>query len=198
VNSKQPIQERLSQLWQEGARDFAISFLRRAMHADITLSELEAILHFDAVRSELKHIRLRDVMSQKAAPVGKPFELSEPASASRPSSSSAPAPLSRKRTGSRRSPKQTDAMKQLLLKVLADESAGLSTPNLCNKLQEGGFKADAPTATLLLRMMETSGELQSDNGRPKTWRLKDAGRRSTPASSMFIRKAHSSPTETEQ
>jgi hypothetical protein len=179
INKNQPIEERLSQLWQEGARDIAISFLKRAIHPELTLAELETILRFDAVSPELKSICLRDVLAPARAAASSEANA-VPRKAAQPAHPRAP------RAG-RRSPAQTEGMKQLLVTTLEAKSGGLTTPQLCDKLQTGGFKADAPTATLLLRSMETEGVLLSDNGRPKTWRLKNSGRR-VPAP-MIIRKA---------
>ena len=173
------IEERLSQLWQEGAREIAISFLKRAIHPELTLAELETILRFDAVSPELGRICLRDVLAP-ARPAARSEVSAVPRKVAPPASPRVP------RAG-RRSPEQTEGMKQMLVATLEAKSSGLTTPQLCDKLQVAGFKADAPTATLLLRMMESEGVLQSDNGRPKTWRLKNSGRRV--AAPMIIRKA---------
>jgi hypothetical protein len=180
INKNQPIEERLSQLWQEGARDIAISFLKRAIHPELTLAELETILRFDAVSPELDSICLRDVLAPARAAASSEVGAVPRRVAQSPAGPRAP------RAG-RRSPEQTEGMKQMLIATLEAKSSGLTTPQLCDKLQAGGFKADAPTATLLLRSMETEGVLLSDNGRPKTWRLKNSGRR-VPAP-MIIRKA---------
>ncbi len=164
------------------------------MHADITLAELEAILNFDAVNKELGNIRLGDVMNQKAVAARKePTLATSPSAAAAGASAAAAAPTkaSRTREGSRRSPRETEAMKAMLLSVLEAQSSGLTTPQLCDKLQAGGYKADAATATLLLRNLEANEKVQSDNGRPKTWRLAQPSQAAAKRSAMpmFIRKA---------
>ncbi len=182
----QAIEDRLSQLWQEGTLEIAINFLKRAVHPELSLAELEAILRFDAVSKELSNIRLRDILAPSLRPA-KPETVSE-----RRPAAAAPA-ATRRQAGARRSPEQTEGMKRLLLSVLENKPSGYTTPQLCQKLEKDGFKADAPTATLLLRSMEASGELQSDNGRPKTWTLKSAGRKG--AAPMIIRKGGSGEAE---
>ena len=166
--------DKLSALWQEGARDFAVAFFKRAIHADLTLAELAATLQFDSVQSELANITMRQILA--------------PASATPPQA----APVVAKKVaetnqGQRRDKRQTEKIKSVLMDSLRSVSAGLSTPELSDLLQRKGFSIDTATANLILKNMETAGQITGDMGRPRTWRLKNQGRQT--AEPIVIRKA---------
>ena len=171
--------EKLSALWQEGARDFAVAFFKRAIHADLTLAELAATLQFDSVQSELANITMRQVLA--------------PA----PSAPLAPQVAAKKvpetNRGQRRDKRQTEKIKSVLMESLRSVNAGLSTPELSDILQRRGFSIDTATANLILKNMETAGQITGDMGRPRTWRLKNQGRQN--AEPIVIRKAQDRAAE---
>ena len=155
----QAMEERLSQLWQQGAREVAVSFLRRAVHPNLTLAELELILRFDSVNSELGKIRLQEILT------GGEFD-SDGSVNSRLSGEAA------QRASRRRSPQQTEEMKGLLLATLEANESGLTTPELGEILNSNGYPSDGPIVTQILRALEADNAVQGNDGRPKTWRIK--------------------------
>ncbi len=168
--------DKLSALWQEGARDFAVAFFKRAIHADLTLAELAATLQFESVQCELANITMRQVLSSAAAPTAAPQTATVVAKK-----------VVETNRGQRRDKRQTEKIKAALMEALKSVSAGMSTPELSDLLQRKGFSVDTATANLILKNMETAGQLTGDMGRPRTWRLKNQGRQS--AEPIVIRKA---------
>lgn len=160
----QEIEEKLSDLWQEGSRDVAVAFFRRAIHGELTLAELAATLEFSAVKGELKNITMRQVLTLP--------QIETPTMQARPEVQK----IAATSKGQRRDKRQTEKIKHVLLDALKSVGAGLSTPELSDMLQRKGFGIDTATANLILKNMEQTSLITGDMGRPRTWRLKNQGR----------------------
>ena len=175
--------DKLSALWQEGARDFAVAFFKRAIHADLTLAELAATLDFESVQSELANITMRQVLAPAPTPAAAP-QAPQQVVAKQDTETS---------RGQRRDKRQTEKIKSVLMDSLRSVNAGLSTPELSDVLQRRGFSIDTATANLILKNMEIAGQITGDMGRPRTWRLRNQGRQS--AEPIVIRKAQDRSAE---
>ena len=152
------ITDRLQQIWQQGHRNMAVAFLKRAITMDSTLAEVAAALQFDAVRGFVDGIRLRDVLV--SAPVRPPVTgvVGAKPIASRP----------RKRK--RRGPKEMKEIKEQLLEMLRDEPGSLDSTQLHDGLAKLGHELDRITLNRLLGQLEQERHITCLGGRPKAWR----------------------------
>ena len=152
------ITDRLQQIWQQGHRNMAVAFLKRAITMDSTLAEVAAALQFDAVRGFVDGIRLRDVLA------GMPVRPSLPGPASvKPVT---PRPRKRKRRG----PKEMKEIKEQLLEMLRDEPGSLDSTQLHDGLAKLGHELDRITLNRLLGQLEQERHITCLGGRPKAWR----------------------------
>lgn len=154
------ITDRLQQIWQQGHRNMAVAFLKRAITMDSTLAEVAAALQFDAVRGFVDGIRLRDVLTSTPmrSPVAQSLVGGAKPMASRP----------RKRK--RRGPKEMKEIKELLLEMLRDEPGSLDSTQLHDGLAKLGNELDRITLNRLLGQLEQERHITCLGGRPKAWR----------------------------
>lgn len=174
----QPYEERLASLWQEGNRDIAISFLKRAITPSMTLAELAQALEFPQVREHLDDIGLTDIFVQKSV-------AQQPRQPARTSGETAP----RKR----RSAAEMQALRDAVMERLQVAVSPTTTQHLCDVLEKAGHDVDLLQINRLLNGLEADGYVLCTGGKPKGWRLKPQGR--TAPDPLVIRKASaSSPT----
>ena len=190
------LDEALNDAWRSAESTAVLYFLKRAVALDSTLDEIEAALSFEPVKEYLKNIRLGDVLGSARVQQEAPAEVLKARRPIRRVNKATAAPLKRQR----RSGVEIQAIKDLLLTRLQKIPAGVDTPRLAAWVNEAGHKIDTMKVNLLLNQLESSGHVQSDDGRPKTWRIKAQGRVS--AEPMVIKKAqapaaaaHAQPTE---
>lgn len=169
---------RLADLWQQGGRDLAVGFLRRATHVDQTLAEVLAALQFEGVREHLESIRLRDVFA--------------PAPASQAPQAPQAAPVTqapnKKTRRPRRTTEQMQQMRQLLQTALIEEPGSLDTVQLVEMLGDNGHTVDTVIVNTLLKALQSEGRISSLGGKPKAWRAVSTPR--AVATPMIIRRVH--------
>ena len=176
MEANETMQERLSTLWNQGSRDLAVAFFRRAIGLDMTLAELAAALQFDHVVDHLAQIRLRDILAR-----------SEPTPhAPRPPQVNKPSAV-RDSKRSRRSPAQSRKVRTLLMDMITAAPDGIDTRQLSSALQDNGIAIDVAKCNMVLKDMERALLIVGDDGRPRVWRLKVQGR--AMAEPIVIRKS---------
>jgi hypothetical protein len=171
--STESFTERLSTLWEQGGRDLAVTFLRRATTLDNTLEEVLAALKFDAVRPYLSDIKLLDIF---------------PPAAARVHQDATPQVLPARRKRQRRSADEMRQMKARLLMLLREEPGSLDTVQMMNTLNEEGHGVDTIVVNSLLKGLEIEGDIVNLGGKPKAWRATPVGR--TSAEPPIIKRAH--------
>lgn len=167
---------RLADLWQQGGRDLAVGFLRRATSVDHSLTEVLVALQFEGVREHLDSIQLREVFAP-AAPAEGP-RVPQPA----PTAKAAD-----KQRRHRRSSEEMQQMRQRLRTALTEEPGSLNTVQLVDMLNDDGHKVDTIIVNTLLKALEGEGFILSLGGKPKAWRTVNQSR--AVATPMFIRRA---------
>ena len=182
------LDEALNDAWRSAENTAVLYFLKRAIALDSTLEEIEAALSFEPVKEHLKNIRLGDILGSARNDQEAPEDHHKVRRPMRRVNKVAAAPVKRQR----RSGTEIQAIKDLLLTRLQKIPAGVDTPRLAEWVNEAGHKIDTMKVNLLLNGLESSGHVQSDDGRPKTWRVKTQGRIS--AEPMVIKKAQASAT----
>lgn len=174
---------RLHTLWRSGTHEVAVGFLRRAVHLDMTLRELAQALNFEHANEHLDHIRLGEVLRRSQVPAAQP-DAQEAAAAAAPAAR-APAAARRKRRG----PEELEALREMVLERLRASMGSTTSAHLCEVLRNGGHDIDMLQMNRLLNQLETQGYVTCLGGKPKSWRLKPAGR--TAPEPMQIRRAGS-------
>lgn len=153
----------------------------------MTLRELAQALAFEHANTYLDDIHLRDVLSapsEGAAPAG--VEVTAPAEAA-----------SERARRRRRGPKEMEALRDMVLERLRASMGSTTSSHLCEVLANGGHDVDALQMNRLLSQLEEQGYVTCLGGKPKTWRLKPAGR--TAPEPMQIRRASAAaPTSDNQ
>lgn len=157
-------EEQLQNLWQQGGRDIALSFLRRAVNMDMPLGKLVAALNFADVNSHLGTITLRDILTGTAAV--RPGHGAESPGPGRPAGAS-PAKAGRRR---RRSADELAAMQKALLDMLRDEPGSLNTTQMVASLSSDGHDIDSMRINAMLRTLGSEGLVSDLGGKPKSWR----------------------------
>lgn len=170
---------RLADLWQQGGRDLAVGFLRRATSVDHTLAEVLAALQFDGVQEHLGSIRLREVFGPASQPK---------APRAQADAATRPAPTATKTRRHRRTSEEMQQMRNLLQSALTDEPGSLDTVQLVQMLGDKGHKVDTIIVNTLLKALESEGHIVSLGGKPKGWRTVNTSRAA--ATPMIIRRAH--------
>ena len=143
-------EQRLTTLWRQGSHDVALSFLRRALSTDNTLSEVLTALQFAGVQEYLGDIRLKDVLS--IATEVKPTVL--------------PPRVKRKR----RTAEELDLIRDRILSIVTDGPGSVTTTQICEQLQTEGLEMDALRVSLVLKTLKTEEWVVDLGGRPKAWR----------------------------
>lgn len=162
-----PFQQKLVSLWEQGSRHVALSFLRRALSSENTLSEVIEALNFSGVKAYLDSITLSEVLSD------------EDENGLKSSSS--------KTKRRRRSGEEVKQIKRHLLDCLQNEASGImDSTSLRQALEEFEYKMDTVRLNTILKELEKEGVVADMGGKPKNWRLLTVGRRS--AEPMVIRK----------
>ena len=154
----EPFEQQLQNLWQQGGRDIALSFLRRAVTADMPLGKLMAALNFRDVTNHLGSITLREILgvSDEAEPSSAPASV---------------APSARQGTRrKRRSADELGAIRKKLVRMLCDEPGSLNTSQMVAGLKAEGFDFDSMRINALLRTLESEGQVSDLGGKPKSWR----------------------------
>jgi hypothetical protein len=152
--------EHLTNLWQQGGRELALAFLRRAINANCSLAEVLKALDFEGVRGHLADIRLNEAFATQPA---------APAAAANVRTGSARVP-SGKRRRSRRTADEMQAMRALLQKCLNDENGSMDTVQLVEALEAAGHDVDTIVVNTLLKALEQNGHIVNLGGKPKAWR----------------------------
>lgn len=158
----------LQGLWQQGARQVAIDFFRRALSLNLTLQEVLGAIQFTPVHEHVATITLGDVLSDSHATKPSPGA----SKVDRPRGGHA----ARKKR-KRRNPRQLQQLRDLVLKHLAAGDGSAPTTAILAKLQHAGVNLALSKAHSMLKALESAGLVESDSGRPKLWRLKMQGRR---------------------
>lgn len=179
--------EALNDAWRSAESTAVLYFLKRAVALDSTLDEIEAALSFEPVKGHLKNVRLGDILAsgrteQQSAPEVEPAAQR----GVRRVHKVAAAPVKRQR----RSDAELQAIKDLLLTRLRKIPAGVDTRRLSDWVNQAGHSVNTMKVNLMLNGLEKDGYVQSDDGRPKTWRVKAQGRVSPEP--MIIKKAQAS------
>jgi hypothetical protein len=178
-NQSHSYRERLTSLWNEGSKDIALAFLRRALTQEMTLEELASALQFSQVHDHLAALTLDDVLPR--APV-----VAQPASvAARPTPRAAAAPKNTRRK--RRSSDEISALRDALMGRLQAAVGSVTTSHLRDVLSNGGHDVDLLQLGRMLAALEQEGYVTCLGGKPKAWRLKPQGRRAPEP--LVIRKA---------
>lgn len=153
-------EQQLQNLWQEGGRDLAVSFLKRAVSPEMPLAKLVAALNFRDVQNHLGSITLRDILGA----VGRP-EATATAEAAQER------PKAKKATRrKRRSAAELDDIRSLVVGMLVDEPGSLNTTQIVAGLAQEGQDFDSMRVNALMRTLQQE-ELVSDlGGKPKAWR----------------------------
>lgn len=173
--STESFSQRLSSIWQQGGRELAVSFLRRAVTLDNTLAELVAAFEFEGVRNHLAGIRLKDILAPQGPVRPQPATLHTVV------------PPRQKRT--RRSSDEMRQLKNRLVTLLEQEDPGsLDTVQLVTALRQEGQRVDTILVNGLLKLLEDDGCVTSLGGKPKAWRVVKASK--TVAEPATIKKAH--------
>lgn len=179
-NQSNSYRERLTSLWNEGSKDIALAFLRRATSQDMNLEELAHALQFPQVRDHLQELTLDDVLPTKVP------ALVHVAPATRPTArivNTAPKPTRRKR----RSSDEIAALRDALMGRLQAAVGSVTTSHLRDVLSNGGHDVDLLQLGRMLAALEQDGYITCLGGKPKAWRLKPQGRRAPEP--LVIRKA---------
>lgn len=171
-------EERLATLWQQGNRDIAISFLKRAIGADMTLDQLAKALQFPQVREHLHTVGLRDILA--------PAQPAAPAASSARHASTVPKARKKQRRR-RRGAAEVQALKDAVIGRLQAAVGAVTTPHLCEVLAKGGHDVDMLQMNRMLNSLEAEGYVACTGGKPRGWRLKPQGR--TAPEPLVIRKA---------
>lgn len=160
-------EQQLQQMWQQGGRELAVAFLRRALSADMTLNNLLSALQFGDVTPHLKTITVRDVFGRQ-----QPTPAAE-GTAARPVRAAA-APKARRR---RRSAAELDQVRTEVVAMLVAEPGSLNTSQLVAGLGQKGHELDTMRVNALLRGLLKEGLVADLGGKPKAWRATPALRR---------------------
>lgn len=177
---------RLQTLWTSGTQEVAVSFLRRAVHLDMSLRELAQALAFEHATAYLDDIRLSDVLRRSQTEA-----LQVAPSAASPTTAETKAEPERARRR-RRGPKEIEALREMVLERLRASMGSTTSAHLCEVLANGGHEIDALQMNRLLGQLEEQGYVTCLGGKPKAWRLKPAGR--TAPEPMQIRRAAAAAT----
>lgn len=153
--------QRLEEIWQQGGREYVITFLRRAIHPNATLAEVQSALSFTGVAEHLEDICLQDIFT--------PSNLEQPPAATHTQSEHVIGRPTHARR-SRRTPEEMQQMRSLLVKFLEDEPGTLNTVQLVEMLAESGHTVDTIIVNTLLKGLEQAGTIKNFGGKPKTWR----------------------------
>ena len=157
-------EQHLKSLWQEGGRDVAVSFLKRAVSPTTPLAELLAALQFDAVSPHLAEITLKDVL---------PVRVPAPhAVATSMVHTPRAAPVKHRRR--RRTADELRIIGEAILKMLVDEPGSLNTTQIVANLEEAGHQFDTMRVNALLRGFEQEERVINLGGKPKAWRASAA------------------------
>ena len=184
-----PVQEdkfthHLKSLWNQGSREVALAFLRRALTAESTLSEVLCALQFEGVSDHLEGLRLLDVVEAPAA--AKPMPTPSPAR-----SPVANAKVSSKGKRRRRSVEEMNQVRATLLELLGDEGQSMTTSEIVAQLGQRGHELDSPRASLLLKQMLSENLVVDLGGKPKAWRAASTAPQRS-AEPMYIKKKQAS------
>lgn len=158
-------EEQLQNLWQQGGRDIALSFLRRAVNMDMPLGKLVAALNFADVNRHLGTITLRDILTGSGA--ARPGAAAEGAGPGQPVGAAAGKTGGRRR---RRSADELAAMQKALLDMLRDEPGSLNTTQMVTSLNSDGHDIDSMRINAMLRALGSEGLVSDLGGKPKSWR----------------------------
>ena len=180
-SSAKNYQERLTELWNEGSKDIALAFLRRALSHTMSLDELAHALQFAEVRNHLAEIQLDDVLPALAQSAP-PRSLHQAAAA--PAAEPFVAEKSRRR---RRSSQEISELRDALMGRLQAAVGSVTTSHLRDVLSNGGHDVDLLQLGRMLAALEQEGYITCLGGKPKAWRLKPQGRRAPEP--LVIRKA---------
>lgn len=180
-SSSKNYQERLTELWNQGSKDIALAFLRRALSHTMTLDELAHALQFTEVRNHLAEIQLEDVLPALVtqAPVNR-----QPPAAAAPVAEQQIPEKSRRR---RRSSQEISLLRDALMGRLQAAVGSVTTSHLRDVLSNGGHDVDLLQLGRMLAALEQEGYITCLGGKPKAWRLKPQGRRAPEP--LVIRKA---------
>lgn len=168
---------RLADLWQQGGRDLAVGFLRRATSADHNLAQILTALQFEGVKEHLGNIRLAEVFGAPGQAAHTP----------RVPQAAAKAPPAKQRRRHRRTSEEMQQMRLFLRATLTEEPGSLDTVQLVAMLHQQGHEVDTIIVNTLLKGLETEGHILSLGGKPKAWRSVTKPR--VAAAPMFIRRA---------
>lgn len=171
-------EERLATLWEQGNRDIAISFLKRAIGANMTLDQLAKALQFPQVREHLHTVGLRDILM--------PAKPTAPAATSQAHAMATPKAKNKQRRR-RRGTAEVQALKDAVIGRLQAAVGAVTTPHLCDVLAKGGHDVDILQMNRMLNSLESEGYVACTGGKPRGWRLKPQGR--TAPEPVLIRKA---------
>lgn len=161
-------EQQLQQMWQQGGRELAVAFLRRALSADMNLHNLLSALQFADVTPHLKSITVREVFSRQP-----PAPSAEGAAARGPARAAA-APKARRR---RRSAAELDEVRKLVVAMLVAEPGSLNTTQLVAGLAQKGQELDTMRVNALLRALLKDNLVADLGGKPKAWRATPTLRR---------------------
>lgn len=170
---------RLTSLWNEGSKDIALSFLKRATHYGMTLQELVHALQFPEVHGHIADLTLDDILPKRQA---SPQLAPKPLNAA-PNLRQAAGQTRRKR----RSSDEISALRDALMGRLQAAVGSVTTSHLRDVLSNGGHDVDLLQLGRMLASLEQEGYITCLGGKPKAWRLKPQGRRAPEP--LVIRKA---------
>lgn len=178
-NQTNEYRARLTSLWNEGSKDIALSFLKRAVRHDMTLQELVHALQFPEVRDHIAGINLDDVLPRAAQGPQLAPQLAKHATGL-----PRPEKVARRK---RRSSDEIASLRDALIGRLQAAVGSVTTSHLRDVLSNGGHDVDLLQLGRMLATLEEEGYITCLGGKPKAWRLKPQGRRAPEP--LVIRKA---------
>ena len=153
-------EQHLKSLWQEGGRDVAVSFLKRAVSPSTPLVELLAALQFAAVAPHLGEIALKDVLPGRPPA---PHAVAAPIA-------HVPRPAPAKARRRRRTADELRVIGEAIRQMLVDEPGSLNTTQIVASLEQAGHQFDTMRVNALLRGLEQEEQVVNLGGKPKAWR----------------------------
>jgi len=173
-------QDRLTSLWNEGSKDIAVAFLRRATSYEMSLQELATALQFEEVRKHISDLTLGDILPPK------PQAQEVKTAAVRPVRTTHK--VAQKSRRKRRSADEIAALRDALMGRLQAAVGSVTTSHLRDVLSNGGHDVDLLQLGRMLAALEQEGYVTCLGGKPKAWRLKPQGR--IAPEPLVIRKAN--------
>ncbi len=170
---------RLTSLWNEGSKEIALGFLKRATSYDMNLQELAHALQFVEVRDYITELSLDDILPQRSVPQPAQSDAHKPMRAVQK-----PVQKTRRK---RRSSDEISALRDALMGRLQAAVGSVTTSHLRDVLSNGGHDVDLLQLGRMLAALEQEGYITCLGGKPKAWRLKPQGRRAPEP--LVIRKA---------